>query len=253
MERGLPASIEIAWGIRERSGKGPKRGLSLSQIVEAAVDVASSEGLAAVSMSRVATELGVATMSLYRYVATKDELLALMVDAAFPTPAAPVPRERWRAALSRWACEHLAVLRRHPWVVRVPLSGPPITPSQVVWFERGLWSLRNTGLTEEEKVSVLLLVNGFVRNEALLKADLQLAAGAGSTMADAMSSYGRLLSRLVDPVRFPAISAAIASGIFDQQDEADADFTFGLERILDGVDALVRQRQKSGARGASSG
>jgi AcrR family transcriptional regulator len=244
MERGLAASIEVAWGMRERSAKGPKPGLSLERIVEAAVDVASSEGLAAVSMSRIASELGAATMSLYRYVATKDELLALMVDAAFQAVAAAEPEEDWRAALSRWAQEHLAVLRRYPWVVRLPLSGPPIMPNQVVWFERGLWSLRNTGLAEEEKVSVLLLVNGFVRNEALLKADLQVAAGAGSTVAEAMSSYGRLLSRLVDPVRFPAISAAIASGIFEQSDESDADFTFGLERILDGVDALVRQRQE---------
>lgn len=242
MERGLQASIESAWGMRERSGKGPKRGLSLERIVEAAVDIASSEGIAAVSMSRIANQLGAATMSLYRYVATKDELLALMVDAAFQPPAALASRERWRAALSRWAHEHLAVLRRHPWVVRLPLSGPPIMPNQVVWFERGLWSLRNTGLAEEEKVSVLLLINGFVRNEALLKADLQTAAGAGSTVADAMSSYGKLLSRLVDPARFPAISAVIASGVFDQADESDTDFTFGLERILDGVDALMRQR-----------
>jgi AcrR family transcriptional regulator len=250
MERDLPASIESAWGMRERSGKGPKRGLSLEQIVEAAVDVATSEGLAAVSMSRIAKEIGAGTMALYRYVATKDELLALMVDAAFRPPAVPERRERWRAALSRWAHEHLAVLRRYPWVVRVPLSGPPIMPNQVVWFERGLWALRNTGLAEEEKVSVLLLVNGYVRNEALLQADLQMAAGADSTVADAMSSYGKLLSRLIDPIRFPALSAVIASGIFDQREEsdADADFTFGLERILDGVDALVRQRQGSSAR-----
>ena len=137
MEKDLPASVETAWGIRERPAKGPKPGLSLSQIVDAAVQVASSDGLGAVSMSRVATELGAATMSLYRYVATKDELLTLMVDAVFKDPPAMVPRERWRAALSRWAREHLAVLRRHPWVVRVPLSGPPIMPNQVAWFERG--------------------------------------------------------------------------------------------------------------------
>ena len=61
METGLPASIETAWGIREPPGKGPKRGLSLDRIVSAAVDVASSEGLEAVSMSRIAAELGAAT------------------------------------------------------------------------------------------------------------------------------------------------------------------------------------------------
>jgi hypothetical protein len=68
-ETGLPASIEAAWGLRERPAKGPKPGLSLDRIVEAAVGVAATEGLAAVSMGRVAKELSVSTMSLYRYVA----------------------------------------------------------------------------------------------------------------------------------------------------------------------------------------
>ena len=64
----LPASIAAAWGLRERPHKGPKPGLSLNRIIDAAVRLAASEGLAAVSMSRVASELGASTMSLYRYV-----------------------------------------------------------------------------------------------------------------------------------------------------------------------------------------
>jgi hypothetical protein len=116
-------------------------------------------------------------------------------------------------------------------------------PNQVVWFERGLGSLRGTGLTEAEKISVLLLINGFVRNEALLTADLEMAAAEyGSTLADAMASYGNQLSRLVDPQRFPAISAVIAAGAFDGPDDRDANFDFGLERILDGVAALMSRR-----------
>ena len=162
-----------------RPSQGPKPGLSLARIVHAAVDVASAEGLAAVSMSRIASELGAAPMSLYRYLAAKDELLALMIDAAFQTlPGAAVPNEGWREGLSRWAREHLAVLRRYPWIVRIPITGPPITPNQVAWFEHGLTCLRGTGLSEQHKISVLLLVNGFVRNDALLTSDLKIAAGA---------------------------------------------------------------------------
>jgi AcrR family transcriptional regulator len=213
----------------------------MDAIVDAAVGVASAEGLGAVSMSRIAAEVGAATMALYRYVATKDELLELMVDSVFKEPpAALAPRERWRAALGRWARADLAVLRRHPWVVRVPLSGPPIAPNQVVWLERGLGALRNTGLNEDEKLSVLLLLSGFVRNEVLLKTDLQSAAGA--TASEARLSYGETLARLVDPVRFPAIGLVLASGIFEQPDDPDGDFNFGLERILDGVAALVNRR-----------
>jgi len=242
MDKGLPASIEMAWGLRERSTKGPKPGLSLDRIVRAGVGLAASEGLAAMSMGRIASELGAGTMALYRYVANKDELLALMVDAAFDAPPAASPRERWRSALTRWARENLAVLRRHPWILRVPVSGPPTTPNLVRWFERGLQALRSTGLPEGEKVSVLQLVDGFVRNEALLKADLQTAASAGSAMASSGSSYGQLLATLVDAERFPAITAVIASGALDRPDEPDADFQFGLERILDGVAALVERR-----------
>src|SRR5262245_7490656 len=99
---GLPASLEAAWGLRGRPARGPRPGLSLERIVGAAVRVAGAEGLAAVSMSRVAAELGTAPMSLYRYVAAKDELLGLMMDAAFsPAPAPPHDGEDWRAGMSR--------------------------------------------------------------------------------------------------------------------------------------------------------
>ena len=237
----LPASFEAAWGRGVRPSKGPKPGLSLARIVHAAVDVASAEGLAAVSMSRIASELGAAPMSLYRYLAAKDELLALMIDAAFRTlPGAAVPNEGWREGLSRWAREHLAVLRRYPWIVRIPITGPPITPNQVAWFEQGLTCLRGTGLSEQQKISVLLLVNGFVRNDALLTSDLKIAAGATGAAVE-IPSYARLLSRLVDAQQFPALTDAIAAGAFEGPDDPDAEFNFGLGRILDGVAALVRE------------
>jgi AcrR family transcriptional regulator len=241
---GLPASIEAAWGLRERPTRGPKRGLSVGRIVAAAVKVAASDGLAAVTMSRVAAELGSAAMSLYRYVATKDELLALMVDAASGAPpAAPVPDEGWRAGLSRLARAYRAVLHRHPWLVRIPISGPPVTPNQIGWLEAGLRSLRDTGLTEAEKLSVFLLLSGYMRNEATLAADLAAAAAAaGSAEQEAMPAYGRLLARLTDAQRFPALTAVIAAGVFDHDDDPEDEFIFGLERILDGIDALVRAR-----------
>src|SRR5690348_482873 len=82
----LPPAVAAAWGVRGRPHKGPKPGLTLARIVTAAIGVADAEGLAAVSMSRVATELGAAPMSLYRYVTGKDELLELMVDTAMGPP-----------------------------------------------------------------------------------------------------------------------------------------------------------------------
>ncbi|MCP2259980.1 transcriptional regulator, TetR family [Streptoalloteichus tenebrarius] len=241
---GLPASIEAAWGVRERPGRGPRPGLSLGRIVDAAVTVAVRDGLAAVSMARVAADLGASTMSLYRYVAAKDELLDLMIDAVFATPPEdPRPGEGWRSALSRWTWEHRAVLRRHPWVLRVPVTGPPITPNQVAWLEHGLRSLRDTGLTEGEKLSVIVLLSGFVRNASAQEAAVTEAARTAAGRAGEVASYWRTLAKLVDPQRFPEVSALIASGVTDEPDDPDADFGFGLDRVLDGIDALVRARR----------
>ncbi|WP_260727732.1 TetR/AcrR family transcriptional regulator [Dactylosporangium roseum] len=244
----LPASLAAAWGLRARPGKGPKPGLTLERIVAAGVKIAETEGLDAVSMGRVATELGAATMSLYRYVAAKGELLDLMVDAAAGQPPAAEPGEDWRSGLHRFAYAHLALLRRHPWVMRVVLSGPPLAPNQIAWMDRGLSILRGTGLREFEKLSTIMTLMGLVRHWAQITADMSTAAqAAGETTDEAILRYGRLLTRLVDPRRFPALGDLIASGILDlPAGDPDEDFEFGLERMTDGIAALIRRRNESG-------
>ena len=99
-EEGIPGSIAAAWGVRERPHKGPKPALSLPRIVDAAVRVADAEGLDAVSMGRVAAELGAAPMSLYRHVSAKEELLRLIGRrrlGRLPRPAGARPRMAGRA------------------------------------------------------------------------------------------------------------------------------------------------------------
>jgi hypothetical protein len=123
--------------------------------------------------------------------------------------------------------------------MQVPITGPPITPRQVAWFEAGLWALRESSLSEEEKASVVLLLSGYVRSEASLVADLD---AADSITDEAMAGYAGLLGELTDPARFPAIHALLAAGVFDRADHPDKEFRFGLERILDGVDALIAAR-----------
>ena len=237
----IPAPIAAAWGVRERPHKGPRPVLSLPRIVEAAVRVADAEGLDAVSMGRVAAELGAAPMSLYRHLSTKEELLTLMVDAAWGDPPSPAaPGEGWRAGLSRWAWAMRASARRHPWVVRIPLNGLPIMPHEVAWFERALACLQPTGLTEAHKASVIMLVAGYVRNLAATEADIEAAIRASGRSPSAwMAAYPRLLGDLTDPQRFPALSAFLAAGVFDAADDPDEEFTFGLDRILDGIEVII--------------
>ncbi|MER6117103.1 TetR/AcrR family transcriptional regulator [Streptomyces sp. NPDC001743] len=245
---GLPASIEAAWGLRPRPVKGPRPGLSPERIVGAAVAVAAAEGLSAVSMGRVAKDLGVATMSLYRYVAAKDELFVLMQEAALGSPPPlPAPEERggWREALSRWARSQSRVFRANPWMLRIPLAGPPASPHSVAWWEQGLQALAGTGLEADEKVSVLLLISGFVRNDALLAADLDAAAASrGVPVAEVVEGRARTLDRLVDPARQPALARLKeTTAVWTTGDPGHA-FAFGLERVLDGVGVLVAARAR---------
>ncbi|MEA2192921.1 MAG: hypothetical protein QOI73_3042 [Solirubrobacteraceae bacterium] len=242
-ESGLPASIEAAWGLRERPTKGPKPALSIARIVQAAVKVAAAHGLAAVSMKRIATELGASTMSLYRYISSKDDLLALMVDAAVGVPPSAAAGEDWRAGLSRWAWGYHDALRRHTWALGVPIAGPPVTPNQTAWIEDGLTSLRETALLENEKLSVILLLSGYVRNEATLTADIGAAlAASAAPEREIMPGWADLLRRLTDADGHPALHRALAAGAFDHDDDPDDEFIFGLQRVLDGVDVLVRAR-----------
>ena len=234
----IPPSIALAWGLRDRPRRGPRPGLSLERIVAAGIKVALTEGLGAVSMARVAAELGVGTMSLYRYVAAKDDLLALMVDTAIGPPPSPgdAADDDWRAALTRWGAALRAAHQRNVWTLRVPISSPPLGPNNVAWLEAGLRALASTSLSEADKAYTGLLVSQFVRSEVILGADV----AAASTGGPSAFSYGELLGSLADPLRFPAIHRAIVGGAFEDDGDPNAYFTYGLGRILDGVEKLAR-------------
>jgi|tagenome__1003787_1003787.scaffolds.fasta_scaffold20934880_2 AcrR family transcriptional regulator len=245
-ERPLPEVVVKAWGLTERAPRGPRPGLTLDRIVRAAVAVARADGLGAVSMSRVAADLGVSTMGLYRYVSDKTQLVTLMVDHAYGTPP-PLPANAgWREGLTHWATSMREVLTRDVWVVAVPIASAPLTPNSVAWMEQALAAMRGTTLTPAERMSVLLLISGFVRNEVTLLSGLLAAASADPQTAELMVDYGRALARLTDPERFPALREIIETGVLDDDDDPEEglgqEFAFGLGRILDGIEALIRSR-----------
>jgi AcrR family transcriptional regulator len=208
-------------------------------VVAAGIKVALTEGVGALSMGRVAKELGVGTMSLYRYVSAKDDLLTLMFDTAIGPPPRIDPADHdWRDGLTLWAEGIRAAYRRHPWSLRVPISAPPLGPNNVAWLEAALQAQANTPLSEQEKLSTALLISGFVRNESTLSADL--AAGAGTAGDQVMPKYGDMLVMVLpESGGYPALRRAIASGALNDDEEMDNEFDFGLLRILDGIAALI--------------
>jgi AcrR family transcriptional regulator len=239
----LPHVLAVGWGVHAVPARGPRPAMSAAGIVAAAVDLADADGIAAVSMAKVAERLGFTTMSLYRHVSSKEDLLALMFDVAIGDVPARGRRRGWRHGLTRWANGVFESYRRHPWALDIPITGPPALPNQLAWLDWGLAELETTQLEIGERLSVMLLLSGYVRNVAMLTRDL--AAGhqrAGSTPASVQADYEALLGALVTAPRFPALHAAVASGLFTDGDPEDLEFEFGLATILDGVDALIRRR-----------
>ncbi|TFV96509.1 TetR/AcrR family transcriptional regulator [Leifsonia flava] len=239
VEEALPRGIALTWGVAENPQRGPKRELSIERIVETAIEIADAEGLGAVSMSRVATTLGFTTMSLYRYVTSKDDLLVLMEDTASEMP---IPAEDdtvpWRDGVRRWVLAVRGVYRDHPWIARVPVRGAPMTPNNLLAADWLLRELRPLPLDDSEKMSSLLLLTSYVRATAALEADLTEATAAGIAETAGMQAA---LTALVTPERFPDLSRIVAGGGYTGAPVPGVadDFTFGLERILDGIEYHV--------------
>jgi AcrR family transcriptional regulator len=203
--------------------------LTRERIVAAALALVDAEGLGAFSMSRVAERLDTAPMSLYRHIASKDELVALMLDAAVDEPPAPATGEGWRERIGGWARALLELAHAHPWALDLPLARIAIGPNRAAWLDRGLAAFAATTLSEQEKAALILLVNDFVFSHARL--DPQ-SAGTDTP----------LLPPDLDPSRYPSLRAALDAGILGEADR-DAEFRFGLDRILDGIEVLVKERR----------
>jgi len=228
----IPRTLRVLWGDQDRPGG---RGLSRERIVAAGIALADADGIAALSMARLAESLGSAPMSLYRHVANKDELLAFMTDAA-PGPPPELPATGWRPALETWARALRGLYYAHPWILQVTAGRPPLDPGQLAWLDRGLSALEGTALEHRERFEVLMTVLHFVRGEAQIGAVLM--RGDRSEHAD----YGRLIAHFVTPERMPALAAASAAGIFQAGDgDPEESFSFGLERVLDGVNVLLTE------------
>ncbi|SEQ35482.1 TetR/AcrR family transcriptional regulator [Lentzea albida] len=224
--------------------RGRKPTIDAADITRAAIAVADAEGLAAVSMARVAQEMGNATMALYRHVKSKDELLALMADAAFDEPPA-LPDGGWRDKFEVWAKALLAGIRRRPWFLQIPLGGPPSGPRSLAWFDSALGALDDTPLEPAEKVGVVMSLMTFVHGEAWLS--VALTQGFETDPAQFSRQYAQRLRETVDPRRMPALAKIVASGVFDVDNLIDADdmaaeFDFGLHLFLEGVAAHIGSR-----------
>ncbi|WP_405800622.1 TetR/AcrR family transcriptional regulator [Streptomyces sp. NBC_01506] len=231
-------TARLLWGPRAKPTRGPRPTLDLDRIARAGIEIADPEGLSAVSMQRVAAQLGVTKMALYRYVPGKAELVALMVEAAIgPPPAVAEQPADWRAQLENWAHGLLAAFRRHPWALDAVVGPRIMGPAELAWTERAVSALDGTGLTGAERMDAVVLLVGHVRG---ITQQARAAGPEGSPEAQLNAVLGDLMRAHGE--RFPALGAALAST--DQSGGQDQAWEFGLRCILDGLAVLIDQRAR---------
>jgi AcrR family transcriptional regulator len=215
----------------------------VDQIVNAAIELADEEGLTAVSVRRLAADLGVAAMTLYGYVPSKAGLLDLMLDALYlRMPRGKVRGGGWRPRLTAVANENRALYEKHPWAAEIGTGRPPLGPGQMAKYEHELSALIGAGFDDVAMNDALTLVLGFTRANAREAAEARLAqTQSGFSDEEWWGKNAPLLTKLVDPAEFPLAARVGASAGAARRTAFDPDsaYRFGLERILDGIGTLI--------------
>jgi AcrR family transcriptional regulator len=245
-----PTALELLWGTEQRPKRGPKPSLSLDRIVTEAIALADSEGLANLSMQRLAERLGCAKMALYRYVPGKAELTAVMLDAAMgdaPDLVAATKdsvEEPWRAQLRAWCVTTFERFCEHTWMLGILVTARPFGPNEIAWSETGLAPLADIGLTGPERLDTLALLSG----QAQTFARAALAGHPGDLESAMTDQLIHTLATRAD--RYPHTLAAFSEPAAPE-DRNNA-LHFGIDRILDGLAVLIEARRPSRANPGST-
>ncbi|MGW8374384.1 TetR/AcrR family transcriptional regulator [Streptomyces sp. ODS28] len=235
----LAHSLDLLWGAGSRGARGPKPGLSLERIVRTAVELANGEGLPALSMRRVAGELGVGTMSLYRYVPNKGVLVDLMVDHV-SSPGEDAERLAglgWRDALEFIALSSWRLYTGNPWLLQVNQARPLIGPGSVRALEAALGPLEGLGLSGRQKMGILSTINHYVQGVARTQVLAgQAAEQSGVTDEEFWSAQLPYVERAMADGSYPLLAALDEDSFAMSLEET---LRFGLRPLLDGFEAMI--------------
>lgn len=243
----IPDELALLWGRRTGGRRGPRPELDASAIVAAAVEIADADGLGAVSMARVAKQLGFSTMALYRHVSSKDELLSLMWnESASVAHQVEISGDTWRERMRSWALMQQEMLAAHPWLAELPMSNPPMGPSAFAWIERGLEALADTPLRDDDKLGALGAISAYSLAEGRMATEEAAAAKRRREAGKPVVAFESMLRVLADPERFPNLARlgaslpptpAVGEPGYDEQGQAA--YEFGLDLLLDGIASLI--------------
>jgi len=216
--------------------------LTLDRVVRTAIDIADSEGLSALSMRGIASRLGVAAMSPYRYVTSKDELILLMADAAYGEQFYPATAPTgWRARAELGARTLWTLHRRHPWLAQLEsLTRPLLVPNLMVHGEWSLSALDGHGLDPTTLFDIHVLLYSHVQGLAVhLEREAHAAATTGQSEDQWMDSRATELQGLAASGRFPTFTRVVASFGDGYDLRLDHLFELGLKALLDGLTPMI--------------
>jgi AcrR family transcriptional regulator len=226
MATGGPASEGAQPSPRRR---GPRPRYSREDVARAAVAIADSDGLDAVTFRAVAARLGTGVMSLYNYVPDKQALVYDMAELVSAELDLPAPTGDWRADMHVLARQQRAVAHRHPWLITTLSHLQPLGPDTLAVLEWALAVLEPAGLQARDRLETFALVNGFTYGIVRAELDARAAADPQGARQYAM------LPELLATGRYPRFAAAIAQGGEPEAFDPAAHFDRLLDRLLDGL------------------
>jgi AcrR family transcriptional regulator len=239
MEADSERTPPVIWTRPDRPARGPQPSLTRDQIAEAAIAIADAEGIDAVSMRRVAAAVGAGTMSLYRYVSRREDLVDLMADKVLGEVALPErPSGDWQADLRLLAMQQRALSLRHPWAPEVGLARPSLGPNQLAIVEFALEAVADLGLDVDAMMGMAAMltafVRGFVQGEL---AELEARRRTGMTEDQWRQSMAPYMRQIVESGRYPQLNRYVIEG--DDDVEPELAFEQGLDRLLVGLAATL--------------
>jgi AcrR family transcriptional regulator len=253
--RGDPRrSMALLWGRGDAPARGPKPALTVEGITAAAIAVADADGLGALSMRRVAEHLGKSPMSLYTYVPGKAELVDLMLDRVLAEFPADYPAEGgWRPAVEAAARMAWDFYQRHPWVLQISGARSGLGPNELDFYESQARLFDGLGLSAVQVARAANVLVSFVRGAAKAVSDARAAEQAtGMSDDEWWNARKPFLDELAEEWarRYPVMTRLFEEQAFDQLDRPDETtpylvqeavdtFEFGLQRLLDGFEALI--------------
>ncbi|MEV5411874.1 TetR/AcrR family transcriptional regulator [Thermopolyspora sp. NPDC052614] len=237
------AARQNVWMRPERPARGPRPSFSRAQLTEAAIRVADAEGLEALTMRRVAAEIGAGTMSLYRYIDGKDDLIDLMVDKVaveFIPDDLPITDD-WRANLRGMAEHSRSAILRHPWLAPLAAGRQSSGPNRIRLMERALSMLDGLDIGVDRMLTIIGTVAAYVQGYVMSElAEAEARRRTGVDIAEWMAMQAPYIMSVLQSGEYPRFARMITEAGKELMGPGDR-FAFGLECVLDGIAASLPQ------------